>query len=93
MPLYYFQCSGCQKSLKRLMTPEQYKALEPADSVPCKECGSQAHRTPSAATSQVNEVIDNGFMTRRLERIADAQRIYAERSMANRRAKGLDPEE
>jgi hypothetical protein len=37
-------------------------------------------RTPKAPTAQVTETLDNGFMARRVERPAEAERLYKERA-------------
>lgn len=73
MPLYYFQCSKCLKEQRRILTLEESKKEQACD------CGYSLRRTPKPPSSRVTETLDNGVMTRKLERLADAERLFAER--------------
>lgn len=73
MPLYYFKCETCGAALRKIMAPEQ--AREPRICV----CGEVLSRDPHPPSSQAVETLDNGIMPRRLERLADAERLFAER--------------
>lgn len=77
MPLYYFKCPTCQAEARRILTPEQAR-----EGAHCSVCAALMERTPQPPSARVTEVIDNGLMTRRLERLADAERLFAERNEA-----------
>ena len=76
MPLYYFQCCKCCKPQRKILTVEEAKKLQFCD------CGYTLRRTPVPPSSQVTETLDNGAMTKKLERLADAERLFAERNEA-----------
>lgn len=92
MPIFNFVCSSCKQPTKRLLD----KVSEVAD----KECrkalpnggvclGKLVH-TPTGASSQVVERLDNGAMAKVLERYADAEVVFKERKDARiREAKEL----
>lgn len=77
MPLFYFKCSkpdcGTERSI--IGPPAAAKKV-----VVCKLCGSNMTRAPRPPSSKAVEVLDNGLMSRKVERIADADRIFKERS-------------
>ncbi len=77
MPLYHFRCDACGKQVRKLLTPAQ--SGEPR-ACPEDTCSGSLLRTPKPPTSNVVETLDNGFMVRRLERPADAERLYKERA-------------
>lgn len=78
MPLYYFKCDGpCKQEVRRIISPEQAQAKTLC---PKPDCGGTLRRTPKPPTAQVVETLDNGWMTRKVERLADAERIFAERA-------------
>lgn len=77
MPLFYFFCEPCQKRFFKLLKGDQAKG-----GYECPTCSKIAARAPQAPSSQVLEVVDNGLMPRKIERYADAQRIFKERSVA-----------
>lgn len=83
MPLYYFQCETCGKEFRRILKPEE------ATSQPCA-CGSTLKRDPHPPSSRVTEVLDNGLMTKRIERLADAERLFRERNEATRKSQRGD---
>jgi hypothetical protein len=74
MPLYYFQCEACQKERRRLMQPAD------ADKGFNCECGGQMKRNAQPATANIVETIDNGWMPRKVTRIANAEEVFKERS-------------
>jgi hypothetical protein len=80
MPLYYFGCpdSSCAVTTRRLLPPKEVRLAEET----CPKCGKLMLRQANAPTARVTEVIDNGIMTRRLERLADAERLFTERNEA-----------
>jgi hypothetical protein len=73
MPAYHFVCGSCQAQRTRICAPEESKIP-----VLCRLCTGVMDRAPSAPTSQVVEVLDNGLMGRVLQRPADAERIHYE---------------
>lgn len=79
MPLYYFRCSHCGTASRRILKPEE------AGSQTCT-CGAFVTRTPQPPSTQVMETLDNGVMTKRLERLADAERLFAERNEATKKS-------
>lgn len=81
MPLYNFRCATCKQTTRKLMKVEAYEALESA-SIQCK-CGGAAKREMQAASSQTMEVLDNGLVARRVERLSEAERIFKEREIAH----------
>lgn len=74
MPVYHYLCSACKTQIRRLLragtAPFSYRCA----------CGGEAVRAPEAPTAKAVEVLDNGLMQKRLERPADAQRLFRERS-------------
>lgn len=74
MPQYNFLCKACGKAKKVSRKPEQAN-----DPVTC-ECGTTMTRNPSGATSRIVETRDNGLMSRRVEQLADIERINWERA-------------
>lgn len=75
MPMYNYQCPECEQNFRLLLKPE--RALEP---MPCATCGSVMIRKPQPPTSMVKEVLDNGLMSRKIERLANAEEIGRDRS-------------
>lgn len=78
MPLYFYACEGCGKARKKILTPEASKQPQA-----CLECQGVLKRTPRAPTTTVKETLDNGIMVKRVERPADAQALFKERSDKN----------
>lgn len=81
MPLYYYRCCKCLKAQRRIQTPEEAAKLQGCD------CGYSLRREPRPPTAQVMETLDNGVMTKRLERLADAERLFEERDQVNKKPK------
>lgn len=72
MPLYYYYCSECSLEKKRIVDV-------PVEQ-PCPKCNKNMARSPRPPTSQVMEVVDNGLMSKRVERLNDIESILKERS-------------
>jgi len=75
VPLYYFQCPGCGRKERRLLSTEEVEVQRYCI------CGKVLVRTPKGSQAQVVETLDNGVMIRKLTRPADAERIHRERSL------------
>jgi hypothetical protein len=73
MPMYYYQCETCKKERRRICSPE-----ESGKAPSC--CGQPMKRAPRACTSRCVETLDNGLMTKSLERLTDAERLFHERA-------------
>ena len=86
MPVYQLRCCCCG-FLTKVIRKNPAAAAEVACSV-CSE--SPMERIVEAPTSRVTETLDNGLMTRRVERPADAERLYRERAARDNREKGFD---
>lgn len=80
MPRYFFMCPGCAEEGQRILTPEQAKEAQWC------ECGDQLRRTPRPPTSQTMERLDNGFMTRAVERLKDAPKLAHEHAKGKKTA-------
>jgi len=74
MPLYRFFCAVCDKTVRKM--------LEPGEQIQAQYCicGESLARSTPATSSEVVETIDNGLMTRRVERHPEAERLYRERA-------------
>jgi hypothetical protein len=85
MPLYNFRCTNekCQKLTKRIMSVQDYD--DSSGWISCPDCAFTALREMSGATSKAMERLDNGFMARPVERLSEAQRIFAERAAEHQR--------
>lgn len=83
MPIFHFQCPGCGFRLRKIL------GYIDENQVICPGCGQGANRVPSAPSTTVKEVLDNGLMIRPVERIADAERIFRERSKTSEQVKEL----
>lgn len=83
MPVFDFLCENCQKELRVLR-----KAMP--ESVPCDTCKAAMKRKAAGggASARIVEVLDNGLMTRRVERLADAERLFKERVEQDKKARG-----
>ena len=77
MPLYYFKCGSCGAQVRQILKPEQAMAA-----MDCTCAGGTLERDPRPPSTQVVESLDNGAMPRRLERLADAERLFSERNDA-----------
>ncbi len=84
MALYYFKCSPCSTTKPYRLKPGEQKLPRP-----CPACKTIMTRDPRPPSSQVMESIDTGMQFRRVERLADAERLYAERADNDPRNKPL----
>ena len=76
MPLFNFACPQCQNSFRKLLP-------KPPETAPaCPECGTESVRDVGSGgvTTKIVETLDNGMMQKRIERIADIERLHAERN-------------
>lgn len=74
MALYNYRCDGCGKKARKISTPEQQQTPQ------CPDCVQDMVRDPTGPSSQKMERLDNSLMPRRVERLADAERLHKERS-------------
>ena len=72
VPLYCYRCPGCGKTSRRICSP-----LESRTRPRC--CGQDSERVPGSVSSRTVEVLDNGVMTKSIERLTDAERLFRER--------------
>jgi hypothetical protein len=81
MPLYNFVCSASGKRVRRVLPAgDQEKSQSCA-------CGSALKRNAVAPSTQTMEVLDNGLMTRRVERLVNAETMARERAQNDPRMK------
>lgn len=74
MPSYNLRCSDCGASkTRRFDVPQKF----PVDTC---ACGGPMRRVPRPPTTTVKESLDNGAMTKRVERFKDAERLYRDRA-------------
>lgn len=79
MPAYFFRCGTCGTPTQLLLTPARAREEQKC------ACEGVLVREPRPPTSRTVEVLDNGTQSKKLERLADAERIYREH------AKGKNP--
>ncbi len=75
MPVFNYHCEQCVADVRRILTPTAAR-----DPQFCDSCGSELDRNSQGPSTQVMERLDNGCMPKRVERLADAERLYRERS-------------
>lgn len=73
MPSYSYRCEACDIDYRILR-------LRPPQSYVCSSCNQPAKRVEVNVTSRIVETLDNGLMPRRVERPADAERLFKERA-------------
>ena len=73
MPLYHYRCETCEKEARRICTPEQSQAAPVC-------CEHPMVREPHPVSTRCTEVLDNGAMVKKLERLTDAERLFRERA-------------
>lgn len=78
MPLFYYWCEPCQNRFYKLL-----QTAPTSQKVECPKCSGEAVRAPQAPTTKSMEKIDNGLMARAVERPADAERMFKERSQVD----------
>ena len=77
MAAFYFNCKE-HGEFGRIMS----KVTPKSD---CPVCGVPSKRAPRPLSTSTNEVLDNGLMSRRVERIQGATQLYKERAKADKR--------
>jgi hypothetical protein len=82
MPLYYFMCTTCQLRGRKILKAGEQKLVWP-----CPTCNNPLVRDPKPPSSQMKESLDNGVMTRRVERLQNAEELYRERAKNDPRFK------
>jgi hypothetical protein len=84
MPMYYVVCRECETKSRIVCKPGDFAKYN------CKACGGPWSRDtePHPPSSQATETLDNGAMVRKLERLADAERLFKERSELNKQKNG-----
>jgi hypothetical protein len=76
MPMFHVRCKGCRSEDDRLLSFVGEISLQL-----CRTCGEKKmRRAPRGPSVQVMERLDNGAMPRAVERLADAERLYADRA-------------
>jgi hypothetical protein len=75
MPSFVLYCEKCQKTTKRLLT----SCKELVNQV-CDICNSKLVRQGNGPTASVYEKLDNGAMSRSVERLRDAEELHKERA-------------
>ena len=73
MPLYNLYCSKCDVTNRRLMTNKEMVAAI------CPECETPLVRVAQPPSTQTFESLDNGAMTKRVERLVNAEELYKNR--------------
>lgn len=81
MPLYHFRCPDGHLT-RKILEPEQAKVDRT-----CPQCQKPLRRDVKPPTAQAVERLDNGWMTKVIERPADAERLFKERADADPRNK------
>lgn len=85
--LLMFRCAKCDSTARRLWSKSPcLDAPNAPPKAPVCKCGEQMERDMKPPTTQVVEVLDNGAMAKRLERLADAPRLFKERVDAKNRS-------
>jgi hypothetical protein len=79
MPMYRCRCKACGKSIRKLLSIEVYQSGK----LPLHDCGGELTREATGPTTRVVEVLDNGIMPRKVERLAEAPRMAHERAVAD----------
>jgi hypothetical protein len=81
MPRYFFGCDSCGANVQRIfrITFEKLPPGKKADAVKCK-CGATLFRMHTPPTTQVKEILDNGIMAHRIERLKDVEQLAKDRA-------------
>lgn len=69
MAVYHYACPKCKSFLKTFKKGPK-----------CIKCAIPMVREPSGPNLDVKEVLDNGIMARRVERLKDIEEIMSKRS-------------
>lgn len=81
LPSFALKCDTCSAGTRVLRD----SIHDLAEHLPRCVCGGIFQRAATGPSTQVMERLDNGAMPRAVERLADAERLYADR------AKSADP--
>lgn len=79
MPRYTLVCRSTahfEPEIKVLIR----KSTKELAGILCPDCKAPMMREPEGPSSNITEVLDNGMMARKVERPADAERLYKERA-------------
>ena len=94
MPSYNLVCPKDGHRSKRIFpkpmkkwTEQEQLSVFRARLLFCPQCGGKMSVEDPTPTATVKETLDNGYMTRKLERPADAERLYRERAANDPRNK------
>lgn len=77
MPLFYFTCEKCGVGKKFLLEPEDAKKERSCSEQGCLGAMLRDQRPPS---THVKETLDNGLMTRKVERFKDIEQLMHDRA-------------
>lgn len=77
MPCFWYHCQPCGKRQAFMGKSQTEESTTPRE---CKVCAGPVVREISVVTSRTVETIDNGLMSKPVERLANAQEIYKERA-------------
>lgn len=70
MPQFYYKCPKCGASKRRIFSLEESKEPQAC------ECGEAMVRNPKPPSSSSKEKLDNGIMSKAVERYTDAEELY-----------------
>lgn len=73
MPLFYWKCAYCDHSIARICS-----FIDSKKEHICIKCGLPMIRDYKGINSQSYETLDNGLMSKKVERLADAHRLNDE---------------
>lgn len=82
MPLFYFKCSKCSKTLKKILSPQKAKGK-----LTCPKCSSILERDIQDISTICKETIDNGIMERKVEQISGIADMVKEAEKNIKKAK------
>jgi hypothetical protein len=69
MAIYHFRCFECEQFVKSFKKEAK-----------CPSCDKPMDRDPHPPNLDVKEILDNGVMTKKVERLVDTENIMKERS-------------
>lgn len=78
MPLFKLTCPNGHR--KNLLTTTSSWDKVPNEKKKCHVCSETMSRSGTGPTANVKESLDNGLQVRKVERYADAERLYKERN-------------
>lgn len=76
MPLYHFYCLSCSQRTRKILELTSAQVLE--SKILCKCGGTLKREQLDGPTSRKIESLDNGIMAKKVERLADAERLFDE---------------